>query len=115
MNQKPLTTSEDLIRAFAQAMDLINPELQNHHQQVAYLSLKIAEEMDLPETDRQKVFFGALLHDVGGVIVRKEVSLRELEADPKFLARAGASLLRTAAARSSYAIPRVLPPSGSRP
>jgi hypothetical protein len=56
MNQKPLTTSEDLIRAFAQAMDLINPELQNHHQQVAYLSLKIAEEMDLPETDRQKVY-----------------------------------------------------------
>ena len=39
----------ELIICLTNAGDLISPELANHHQQVAYLAFKIAEQLDLPK------------------------------------------------------------------
>lgn len=58
-----------LVNGFAHAMNLISPETQNHHQQVAYLSYHIAKEMGFDSAERHKIMYGALLHDVGSVLV----------------------------------------------
>ena len=40
------TTKRDIIRGFANAMNLISPEVQNHHEKVSYLCYRLAEAME---------------------------------------------------------------------
>ena len=87
------TNMRELVNGFANAMNLISPETQNHHQQVAYLAYHIANEMGYDEESRLKIIYSALLHDVGAVILPKAQSLIELEKHSVTLAKAGAKLL----------------------
>lgn len=87
------TNMRELVNGFANAMNLISPETQNHHQQVAYLAYHIANEMNYDDASRVKIIYSALLHDVGAVILPKAQSLLELERHSATLARAGAKLL----------------------
>ncbi|MBR4702585.1 MAG: HD domain-containing protein [Oscillospiraceae bacterium] len=84
----------DAVRAFAGAMNLIDSEISDHHEKVAYFAYQLATALDFPERERKLTFYGALLHDVGSVTMDQGLSLRELEQLPRALARAGASLLR---------------------
>ena len=88
----------DVVRAFAGAMNLIDPEVSDHHEKVAYLAYQLALALDFPEKERKLALYGALLHDVGSVLLDEKLSLRELEAVPGKLARAGAFLLRSSPA-----------------
>ena len=86
----------DLVRAFARSMNLISPELEDHHEKVALLAAALAEELGLPPADQQLCLFGALLHDIGAVTFsrNKDVVLAEVETNAAFLAKTGAALLR---------------------
>jgi HD-GYP domain-containing protein (c-di-GMP phosphodiesterase class II) len=46
-------------------MDFSKAGLMNHHQRVALLSLKIAEAMDIPKENLQRLFCAAIIHDAG--------------------------------------------------
>ncbi|MBQ7487810.1 MAG: HD domain-containing protein [Clostridia bacterium] len=83
----------DLIQGFAAAMNLISPEVQNHHQQVAYLSYRIADQMQLAPEIRRNIVYGALLHDVGSIIMGPDTPLLELERKPFALAKKSAEIL----------------------
>lgn len=91
---KHFTTVRDVIEGFAKAMNLVSPEVENHHEKVAYISYRLAEAMELSEQHRMLAFYGALLHDIGGVLKQGRVSLRELELNAGQVSQAGASLLR---------------------
>lgn len=91
---KPFTSLIDLIRGFANAMNLISPEVQNHHQKVAYLAYCIADEMGMSERECLMALAGALLHDVGGVLRREDLSLIDLERDAAALAKSSAAILK---------------------
>lgn len=88
------TTKRDIVKGFANAMNLISPEVQNHHEKVSYLCYRLAEAMDIPETQRRLAFFGGLLHDIGGVLKEGNISLLELERDARGVTVNGAKLLR---------------------
>ena len=80
---KKLTNMRDLARCFGRAMNLVSPKIPNHHQQVAYLSWRIAGEMGYSEDERKMIIFGALMHDIGSVILperenNEEYSLKEM-------------------------------------
>lgn len=92
---RQLTTRRDIVMGFANAMNLISPEVENHHEKVSYLAYHLAETMGLNEQQRMLAFFGGLLHDIGGVLKPGNVSLTELEASAGLVAAAGASLLRS--------------------
>src|SRR5512135_507082 len=47
------------------ALDNFMPEKKGHSTRVAHYSVKLAKSLGLPEGDVRKVYFGALLHDVG--------------------------------------------------
>ena len=55
------TTKRDIIRGFANAMNLISPEVQNHHEKVSYLCYRLAEAMGMPEAQKRLAFFGGLM------------------------------------------------------
>ena len=79
--------------AFAKAMNLVNPEIQHHHEQTAYLTLFIAREMGLPKEDEMLALYAALLHDIGSVTIEKQQSLLEVERQAREIARIGARML----------------------
>ena len=67
--EKTITNMRDLARCFARAMNLVSPKIANHHEQVAYLSWRVAGEMNYSEEDKLGVIYGALMHDIGAVIL----------------------------------------------
>ncbi len=46
---RQLTTRRDIVMGFANAMNLISPEVENHHEKVSYLAYHLAETMGLNE------------------------------------------------------------------
>jgi len=63
----------DTIRALAAAIDAKDPYTKGHSERVAQLALSIAEEMDLPEREIEKIEYTALLHDVGKIGVDERI------------------------------------------
>ena len=63
----PLTNMRSLLIALAKAMNLINPNMQHHHEQTAYISYQIGYEMGLRGDDLNYAVYAALLHDIGAV------------------------------------------------
>jgi putative nucleotidyltransferase with HDIG domain len=61
------------IRAFAAAIDAKDPYTRGHSERVASLARTIARHLQLPDADQQKVWIGALLHDVGKLGVEDRV------------------------------------------
>lgn len=57
------TTVRSLLSALAKAMNLINPDMENHHQETAYLAYQIGMEMGLHTEDLHLIASAALLHD----------------------------------------------------
>lgn len=93
--ERAFTTLNDLAQSLARAMDLVSAEVQNHHQKVAYLAWNIADEMGLSEKEKLMALGGGLLHDVGGVMMRGALSLKDIEQNAAAVAKAGAAILRT--------------------
>jgi putative nucleotidyltransferase with HDIG domain len=61
------------LRAFAAAIDAKDPYTRGHSERVAALARAIAGHLGLPEEVREKVWIGALLHDVGKIGVDDQV------------------------------------------
>ncbi|HHW29477.1 MAG TPA: HD domain-containing protein [Syntrophomonadaceae bacterium] len=70
---------DELLLCFSDAMDLISPILSNHHQQVAYLSFFLAEQVKLPVEQQKDVFLAALVHDFGVLSKKERLELVETE------------------------------------
>ena len=77
----------------AKAMNLVNPEIEHHHEQTAYLSLFIARHMGLPEEDVILTLYSALLHDIGSIIVDEPQTVTEVEQNALELSLTGARML----------------------
>ncbi len=69
----------DLLICLTNAGDLISPEVSDHHQQVAYLSFKLAEQLELPVEQRKNLMLAGLLHDVGAFSLNERLALIEDE------------------------------------
>ena len=57
----------DLVSCMTKAVDLINVEVSNHHQQVAYLAHALSEKLQLSLEEKQTLVLSALLHDIGAL------------------------------------------------
>lgn len=84
----------DLVSCMTRAVDLINLEVSDHHQQVAYLSYALSEKLPLSLEERQTLVLSALLHDIGALSFDDRLDLIEEGArTSKFHAYIGADLL----------------------
>lgn len=69
----------ELITSLTNAADLVRPELANHHKQVAYLSYRIAEQLNHSNDDFRNLLLAGLMHDVGALSFDSQLELIENE------------------------------------
>lgn len=79
MNNVIRCNLHELLLCLSNAQDLISPLLANHQQQVAYLSYRIAEQLDLSVQERKEIFLAALVHDIGALSTNELLSITEHE------------------------------------
>jgi len=85
----------DIVEAFSEAADLVDPALVNHHLRVAYIALSLAEELGLPEGERERLLLAGMLHDIGALELKERLNSLKFEFEaPHRHARIGYLLLR---------------------
>lgn len=70
---------EDLLLCMSNAQDLMSPHLSKHHEKVAYLAFRLAEQMKLPTEQQKDIFLAALVHDIGALSVDEKLDIIENE------------------------------------
>lgn len=94
-NIPPEASLFELIIPIAKAVDVMCPEVASHHMQVAYLALRIAESLGLPETELHQLVIAAALHDIGAFSMQTRLDILAFEdINPGQHAQAGYLLLR---------------------
>ncbi|MBQ7656608.1 MAG: HD domain-containing protein [Clostridia bacterium] len=88
------TNMRALLTALAKSMNLVNPDVEHHHEQTAYLAFQIGYEMGLRDEDLHYTIYVALLHDIGSVVSAEPQTISEIEAHGKEVAKIGASMIR---------------------
>jgi putative nucleotidyltransferase with HDIG domain len=96
-------SKRDIIRAFAGSMNLISPEVENHHEKVSFLAWRLADILGMDEDQKKTVFYAGLLHDIGGVLQRGSLSLADVETNAQEIAAYGAGILKQFAVTAPYA------------
>jgi len=71
----------DIVLALSSAIDLIDPNITDHHKRVAYISYSIAKEMNLSEEEIKDLVLASLLHDCGAINLVEINKLFEFEFD----------------------------------
>lgn len=85
----------NLVSPLTKTFDLMNHALGEHGLQVAYLAMRIAEELDWPAWRRREAGIAGALHDIGAFSLAERLELLEFETtDEGAHARAGYLLLR---------------------
>ncbi len=63
----------DLMLSLSNAMDLVAPDLFNHHQQVAYLSYHLGKEMGLNAEESLNLLLAGIVHDIGSLSLKERL------------------------------------------
>ncbi len=86
---------EDVIMSLSNVIDMISPQIIGHHKRVAYIAYSIAEEMNLPQKDKETIVIAGLLHDIGALSLQERIDLMKFECtDAGEHCRAGYFVLR---------------------
>lgn len=86
----------ELIMSLSKAVDLVSPQLADHHIKVALISLNICNELNLPKEELCKIVLAAALHDIGAFSLKERLSFLSFEAEnPHGHAYAGYKLLKS--------------------
>ena len=88
------TDIRSLLGALAEAMNLINADLEHHHEQTAYLAYLVAREMGMEESLSYLCVYAALLHDVGSILYDEPRGVLDIEREAHRIAGLGAGMLR---------------------
>ena len=83
----------NLVSPLAKTFDFMNPALGDHCLRVAYLAMRLAEELEWPAWRRREAAIAGALHDIGAFSLTERLDLMEFEtADMGIHARAGYTL-----------------------
>jgi len=85
----------DLITCMSDVIDMVNPNLANHHTRVGYIAYLIGTQMDLPVRQRYDLLMAGKLHDIGALSDRERIETLKFEVNnPHRHAEMGWLLLR---------------------
>lgn len=88
------TNMRSLMGALARALNLVNPDMEHHHEQTAYLAYQIGYRMGLRDEALYETIYVALLHDIGSVVWSEQQSVKEIESHSREVAKIGAWMIR---------------------
>jgi HD-GYP domain-containing protein (c-di-GMP phosphodiesterase class II) len=91
---------QDIVAAFSETLDLIDPALSGHHRRTAYIASRIARSCGFPESDISDLIVAGGLHDIGALSLREKFNAANFEsttqeAELQNHAEAGYRLLKT--------------------
>lgn len=69
----------DLVKCLSQAIDLVDPIVANHHEQVSYIAVSIARARGATVEQQNDVMLAALLHDIGALSLGDRLHTLEFE------------------------------------
>lgn len=85
----------DMALCLSRALDLIDPTLVAHHERVAYIAWRIAEEAGLPLEAENRIILAGLLHDSGALSLSERMGALKFEVEhPQHHAEIGYRLLK---------------------
>ena len=85
----------NLVSPLAKTFDLMDPALADHGMRVAYLAMRVSEELEWPAWRRREAGIAGALHDIGAFSLAERLEISKFEtADRGVHARAGYLLLR---------------------
>lgn len=87
------TNMRDLNASLAEALNMISPDIEHHHQQTAYMAYMIASAAGFDERMLELTRMASLSHDIGFVTMENPQSVEELERDAEKIAEIGANLI----------------------
>lgn len=70
---------KEILMCITNAQNLVSPKLTNHNQQVAYLSFRIAEELNFTSEQKKDILLAGLVHDIGSLSAAERLELIETE------------------------------------
>lgn len=76
----------DMLKLIANAMNLVSPDIEHHHEMVAYIAYRIANQMNLAGEVIMNMVYAALLHDIGSISREKESGGGNLDEGREFTA-----------------------------
>jgi response regulator RpfG family c-di-GMP phosphodiesterase len=86
----------DMISALSNALDIINPALNEHHKRTCYIASCLAAELALPTKEVSTIFLASILHDIGAIVLADRFKLLNFEdKSPHAHAELGALLLES--------------------
>lgn len=69
----------DLISPISRTIDMMAPALAEHHMRVAYLAMRLGEELHLPQQTLLNLAIAGALHDIGAFSVKNRLDLMTFE------------------------------------
>lgn len=71
----------ELVGGLSAAMDLISPQVVDHHARVASIAVRLGRVLGLPARDLADLAFAGLTHDIGAFSLRGRLDALEFETD----------------------------------
>jgi len=85
----------DLVLSLATAIDLVSTVVADHHKRVAYIALRLGEELGLSHEELENLVLAGSLHDIGALSLKERIDTLEFElANSKNHAELGYRFLR---------------------
>ncbi|MBF4693878.1 HD-GYP domain-containing protein [Fusibacter ferrireducens] len=70
-------SENEIFHAFSESLDLIDRRIYNHHNDVAYIALKIASALEITPRDIKEITIASLIHDIGVFTADDRVNLAD--------------------------------------
>ncbi|OCL25501.1 phosphohydrolase [Orenia metallireducens] len=86
----------ELLFSISHITDMIDTNLNSHHEQVAYISFRLAKELGLEDNQQKDLILSAAIHDIGAFSIKRRLETLTFETKNGFEhAEAGAYLVST--------------------
>ncbi|MCL5036848.1 MAG: HD domain-containing protein [Chloroflexi bacterium] len=69
----------DLVMALSSAVDLVTPQVGNHHKRVAYIAHAMGGEMGLTNKEQKDLLLAGALHDIGALSLKERLDTLQFE------------------------------------
>jgi HD-GYP domain-containing protein (c-di-GMP phosphodiesterase class II) len=63
----------EMMMSLSSAIDLISPEVYNHHKRVAFIAYSISNELKQTKQEQNELIFAGLVHDIGAMALQERL------------------------------------------
>jgi len=83
MNDRNELSLLNIVLAISEAVDMVSPDLADHHSRVAYITYRLAEALGLSEAEQKQLTIAGAMHDIGVLSLNETQSLTKFEIETR--------------------------------